>query len=447
MQQTIDISQDRSYKVRKNTVFMFILRGISILISLLYVPLLLNTLSAPQYGVWLVITSIVSWVSLMDIGLGNGLRNKLVAAIAKNDIIECKKYISSAYAVLTIFMSFIMILFLIISGNLSWNNILNTNDISSDDLTMLVNIVFISFVIQFILNLLNSILFAFQKPALSSSLTLLSNLFSFIAVLIAVKLFRITDLLHLGTIISVTPIAVLLISTIILFAGTLKNYRPSIKYIELSKIKDTLDLGIKFFVIQIITIVLYQTNNILITHVVDSSAVVQYNIVYKYMNVLVMAFTIIITPIWSATTDAFVREDFDWIKKTHNILNKILLLTIGIGCIMVIFSPLVFNIWLGKNHLPIPFLTTILVFIYVSFKMAYSSYGYIINGTGKVYAQLIITLIIAILYIPFTIFMGKMLGLNGIIISSCIVNFINFLWSKIQYHKIVTKTATGIWNR
>ena len=441
-------SIERTRKARINTIIMFVIRGLSIAISLLYVPLLLNTLNAAQYGVWLVITSIVSWVSLMDIGLGNGLRNKLVKPIVDEDVVTCKEYISSAYAALSCFIFFLLCIFIILSNNyLSWNKILNTTDIDPIELTKLVNVVFIAFGIQFILNLQNSILFAFQKPALSSIITFLSNLFSFLAVLAAVKIWGITDLLRLGCIISLTPIVVLIISSICIFSTILKKYRPDIQHIKYSKIKDTLNLGIKFFIIQIITIVLYQTNNIIITHVVDSIAVVQYNIAYKYMNVLAMAYTIIVTPIWSATTDAYVRKDFDWIKSTHKTLNKILVLAICCGLVMCLISPIIFNVWLGKDHLPIPGLTIALILIYVSFKMAYNCYGYIINGIGKIYAQLIITLIIAIIYIPTTIYMGKLFGLNGVIISSCIINILNYIWSRIQYTKIINNKASGFWDK
>lgn len=441
-------SIERTKKARINSIIMFVIRGLSIAISLLYVPLLLNTLSASQYGVWLVITSIVSWISLMDIGLGNGLRNKLVKSIVDEDIVSCKEYISSTYAALSCFIVFLLTIFIIISNNfLSWNKILNTTDIHPAELTELVNVVFIAFGVQFILNLQNSILFAFQKPALSSLITFLSNLFSFISVLIAVKIFGIADLVSLGYIISLTPIVILVISSICIFSTILKKYQPGIQYIKYNKIKDTLNLGIKFFIIQIITIILYQTNNIIIAHVADSTAVVQYNIAYKYMNVLTMAYTIIVTPIWSATTDAYVRKDFDWIKSTHKTLNRILILAICCGIVMCFASPIIFNIWLGKNHLPISELTIALILIYVSFKMAYSCYGYIINGIGKIHAQLIITLLIAIIYIPMTIYFGRLFGLNGVIVSSCITNILNYIWSKIQYTKIINNKASGFWNK
>lgn len=160
-----------------------------------------------------------------------------------------------------------------------------------------------------------------------------------------------------------------------------------------------------------------------------------------------MIFTIIVTPIWSATTDAYVRQDFEWIKKTLLYIRKVCLLTILIGGLMVVVSPYIYNIWLGKGVIDIPLSTTSLVFLYISFEMLYKVYGTIINGTGKVYAQMIITGGIAIVYIPVAYLLGSLMGLLGVLVANTIVFFINYIWSKIQCNKILNGTANGFWNK
>ena len=91
----------RSRKTKLNIVAMLGVKGLSMLISFLYVPLLLNSMDSENYGVWLTLTSLVSWVAIFDIGLGNGLRNKLAEALARNDELLGRKYVSTAY--ITIF--------------------------------------------------------------------------------------------------------------------------------------------------------------------------------------------------------------------------------------------------------------------------------------------------------------------------------------------------------
>lgn len=439
---------ERSVKYKKNTLYMLVLKGISICISLLYVPLLLNSLNTENYGIWLTLTSIVSWVAMLDIGLGNGLRNKLAEALAKDDFILARKYVSSAYIALGFYIALFIFLFSIFAYYfISWNDVLNAPNIPQVELSTLVLIVFISFGMHFLLNLLNSILLALQLPALSSLVSTLGQIISLILVLICVKLFNIKSLLILGSIVSIAPVIVLALASIILFFNKFKYLKPCFRYYDSTLIKDILKLGINFFIIQIMTIILYQSNNLVITHLVGNEGVVEYNIAFKYVQVLNILYMIIVTPMWSATTQAYVKEDFQWIISVNKKLNKIAILFSVIGILMVIASPYIYKLWLFNDNLHIMYSTTIILLSTEILKMFYGNYGYIINGIGKLHAQLVITLLLAIIYVPLIIFSGNIAGLQGILSVGIFINLCNVLWSKYQFKALMNKEASNFWNK
>ena len=118
----------------------------------------------------------------------------------------------------------------------------------------------------------------------------------------------------------------------------------------------------------------------------------------------------------------------------------------AVGLVMLLVSPLVYNLWLGVGHIEIQFLTSALILTDFLFKMAYSNYGFFINGVGKIKAQLIITSVVAVLYIPVANALGMAWGLNGVLVASILVNVINLLWSHYQFKCITNNTAGGIWN-
>lgn len=438
---------ERTSKIKKNVVIMLGIKGVSLLISLLYVPLLLHSMNAVNYGIWLTLTSLIAWISMFDIGLGNGLRNKLSIALANKNKQLGRTYVSTAYICISALVLVLIILFVAIQQFMSWQDVLNATAVDKEQLDLLVFIVFAAFGLQFVLNLINSILLAMQMPAFSSFILMAGQLFSFIVVFILVKIFHVNSLLILGGTISLIPPAVMLVSSIILFKSKYKDISPSFKYFNIYKIKDILSLGIKFFIIQIITIVLYQTNNLIITHTVGNSAVVEYNVAYKYMHVLVMVFTIIVTPLWSATTEAYTKKDFVWIKGINRQMRKIVVMMACIGLVMLIASKQVYEIWLGNNELNINFSTSMLLYIYSIFMIMYGNYGYILNGIGKLQIQIYATLILAMAYIPAAIFAGRFWGLNGILLMFALSPMVNYIWSKIQFIKLINGSATGIWNR
>lgn len=437
----------RSKKMYKNTAAMIGIRGISMILTLISAPIMLHHVDRADYGVLLTLTSIVGWVGYMDIGLGNGLRNKLPEFIANNDFNSAKKIVSSCYATLAIYVALIITVFLIISPFVDWLEVLNSPTSDAKEIRELTNVVFIAFCIQFLLGLLNSILFAYQMPAFQSLFTFVGQALALIALIIQVFVFNITSVLQIGAVNSIIPPLVLFCGSIGLFRTKLRKIAPSLKYVDLQSVSGILGLGMKFFVLQMITIVLFQANSIIIARVVNPEAVVEYNLAFKYVSLLTMIFTIVITPIWSATTDAYIRKDFTWIKKTISFSQKVCFISILIGILMLFLSKYIYGIWLGKDVIDISYSTTGLILLYISFEMLYKVYGTIINGTGKVFAQMILTGIIAIIYIPLALLLGSSCGLSGVLIANVIVFAANYIWAKMQCNKLINQTATGIWNK
>lgn len=441
------MATSRGKRLKINMIIMFIVKFLSMGISFLYMPLLLHSLETEQYAVWLTLTSIVSWITLFDIGLGNGLRNKLAESLAINDYDRGKQYISTAYGVLSFLSAFLILTFLFAFNFIPWNNILNAQSIPIKELDLLVIIVFISFIINFTLSLINSILYALQIPGIAAIISFIGQFVSFGIVLLSVKIFGITELLPLGAIISFTPVFVLFISTIIIFKFISPQLAPSRKFFNRNKIRDILSIGIKFFFIQIITIVLFQTNNLIITHVIDNSAVVEYNIAYKYTYILVTLFTIICMPMWSAATDAYTKGEIEWISKTRRKLYYLFALFVFVGIIMLVFSSSMYKLWIGADCPQIEFSTTAMLMLYSIFMMFYAANGYILNGIGKLNIQIIFTSILALLYVPMASILGGIYGLSGILAALCFNGISNSIWSYIQLNKIIKGRAYGIWNK
>ena len=88
----------RTIKVKQNILVSFLVKCCSIIISLLLVPLTLNYLNSYEYGIWLTLSSILIWVNYFDMGLANGLRNKLAEALAIGDIQKGRIYVKCRFS-------------------------------------------------------------------------------------------------------------------------------------------------------------------------------------------------------------------------------------------------------------------------------------------------------------------------------------------------------------
>jgi O-antigen/teichoic acid export membrane protein len=437
---------ERSIKAKKNIIALIFLKGGYIAISLLLVPMTINYISASGYGIWLTLSSIVAWFSFFDIGLGQGLRNKLAEAQTKNDYEIARVYVSTTYAILTIIFVILWLLFLIINPHIDWTKVLNVNESMSSDVMALSLIVFTYFCFSSVLKLITTILTADQRPAKASLIDLFGVFLSLLAVFILKKTTE-ASLLKLGIALCGFPFLVLLTANIILFNGPYRKFRPSFSKIKFSDAKNLVNLGLVFFVIQIAAIIQFQTANIIIAKNFGSTEVTSYNIVYKYFGALNMIFMIFITPFWSASTEAFLKKDIAWIKngiRKYNQLNIILLI---ISILMLVYSKVVYNLWIGKGTVNIIFSLSFWGFLYYNVMMFGSKYVAFLNGISALRIQFVSSLFTPVLYILLVIVFIKhfKMGLESVFIASILSNFNGIILAPLQYYKIVYQNKKGIW--
>lgn len=161
-----------------------------------------------------------------------------------------------------------------------------------------------------------------------------------------------------------------------------------------------------------------------------------------------MGYTILINPYWSSFTEAYAKNDFDWIKKSVLNIQKIWLIIPFCLVGMVFFSDWFYQLWVGDKVI-VPLKLSITMAFFVCLMTFNMIYVYFINGVGKIKFQLIISLISMIINIPLSIYLGKYLewGSTGVILATCFsLLYCVVLWP-IQYIKLINKTAKGIWNK
>lgn len=433
----------RSLEAKKNIIGTIAVKGISIVISLLMVPITIHYVNPTQYGIWLTLSSIIGWFSFFDIGFGNGLRNKFTESVAKGDHEKARIYVSTTYAILTIIIVLVLLLFFIINPFLNWAKILNTPSEMAHELSLLALIVFVFFCIQFVLQLITTVVTANQQPAKASFLYFLGSLLSLTAIFVLTKTTS-GNLLYLGIVYGIAPALILLLSSLWYYSTSYKKYAPSIKYVRFSYAFDLMSLGLKFFIIQIASIIFYQTSNIIIAQLFGPAQVTPYNIAYKYFSVIPMFFGIILTPFWSAFTEAWSQSDLFWIKNIIKKLVQLWMALVAIAFIMFLFSNFIYRLWVGKEII-VPLSLTAVIAVYVLINAWNGIFSHFLNGVGKIKLQLYIALFGSMLNIPLAIFLGKELGIHGVILSTTLISLMASVITPLQYMKIINKKAQGIW--
>lgn len=411
------------------------------------VPITIKYLGENQYGIWLTLSSVFMWLGNLDFGIGNGLRNKLAESFAKEDYQSAKKYLSTAYAVFAIGIFASLLIYLAIHPFINWVFILNAASYDVKSLNNFVLVVFVLFAFQFLLRLLTSLINADQKPALNGFITLCINILTLVIVIILYFVSQ-SSLYAYGIVISFIPFIVLLIASYILFRGRYKHIAPSLKHIDLKSSGNLVSLGLQFFIIQVAALIVFATDNLIITHLYDPSQVTIYNIAHKYFFFITLVFNVFLSPFWSAFTDAFVKNDFEWIQQVVKRLVQVWAVLSLATIIMIFGSDFVYRIWIGDN-IQIPFSLSVAMGIFMIVSNWNNIFAFFVNGIGKIRLQFYFSIFAALINIPLSIFLAKSLnmGITGVITATIICIGFASIWAPIQYKKIISGTAQGIWNK
>ena len=436
---------ERSVKAKKNILASFLIKGLTVAISLLLVPLTITYINPTRYGIWLTLSSIIGWFAFFDIGFGNGLRNKFAESIALGEHEKARIYVSTTYAVLSLIIAGVLLLFFCINPFLDWSKILNTPSGMAGELSLLALIVFVFFCIRLELQLLITVLNANQQPAKASLFDLFGSLFSLIIIFILTKTTS-SNLVYLGTALGLAPVLVLFASSTWYYTHDYKRYAPSFKYVKFSFARDLMTLGLKFFLLQVAGVILYQTTNIIIARIFGPAEVTPYNISYKYFSIISMLMGIMMIPFWSAYTEAWIKDDIEWIKNSLKKLKLLWVLLSILTIIMLVFANLFFRIWVGKE-IKVPISISVILAVYVIMNAWTTRYTLFLNGTGKIKLQLYLSVMGMILNIPMSVYLGRKIGIAGVLLSTVILCFINVIVGPIQTNKLLNKVAKGIWNK
>jgi O-antigen/teichoic acid export membrane protein len=440
---------ERTVKAKKNILLSMIYKALGILIGFAYFPISLSYLGEEKFAIFLIMVSMVDWFAEFDIGIGNGLRNRLGEALADGSDEDAKGYVSTAFFAIGSIFSGIALIVIGFSFIIPWADWLEADPTLDRQIMILAVMMFGAFAINFIGSMVNQIFYAMQRTGIVNFFGLLVKA-SFLVLIIILMYTTEESLILYGAAKTFTfafiPLAIALYY--FNFSKDLKKFKPSLEYVKRNYFDKMFSLGFQFFIIKISMVIIHQTNNILIAKFVSLQEVTVYEAAYKFLSVFLLIFVIFTNQLWAANVEAYRKGDLIWMKDTIKNVMKIWIGTVAITLLMVLISPLFFQLWLG-DKLEIPITITIVVAISVSITNWVNLFNLIMNGTGKIRLQMYAWIFASIINIPLSIFFATTmeLGTVGIVLGTIVSMLPLAILSPIQVRKILSENIKGIWGK
>lgn len=409
--------------LKKNSVLLGIYKVVSMVLSMLYVPVVLGYLGTGLYGIWATVLNVVSWVNYFDIGIGNGLRNRLSAALANDDDDEAvRSLISSAYILLSIIVLVVMAVALIVFHFLNWNTLLNVPSYLYDDVDAVIAVSFVLMCLGFVFSICKSLYFSVQEAHVVNLLGVMQQ----VCMLVSVLLLGLSHGDRLMSTAIAYGVSALLVEIVfsVLFFWNRRSWIPRPSAFKKERAKDVTSLGVQFFIVQIASLILSTTDNIIVSNIFGPEAVTPYSTAFKLFTVPVSLYATIISPYWSSITARYARGEVGGIKRNIRHMKKLLVMPIVICLgLAFLYTPLT-DIWLGQ-HLETPPDLIWLMFAYSVVYCWNAVYSQVSNGMACMKMMMSLAVVQAIANIPLSYLFAGMMGSSSGVLLGTIVTMLS----------------------
>ncbi|WP_297992283.1 hypothetical protein [uncultured Anoxybacillus sp.] len=406
---------DRTKQMNKNVIYNFVLKGMAFIVNLLYIRVSYNFFNDDVlFGVWMTILTFLTFITVIDLGLGNGLRNELIKLIATNSLKNAQILVSTTYFYVFLIVSVISLIYLFFNSYINWNQILNS-DITN--LKFVMNITIITSLINLFFGLIFSISNAYQKNYIFGFFNLLSNLL-IVILLIIVELKGVGDqIVVMAFIYGTSNIIVSLLANLLLFKHSFRKIKPQLNKIRVYDGKNIIKSGINFFFLQVLILLIMSINNVIILKILGPTYVTEYQLAFRLFNILVVVAGIIFSPLWSAYRDAYIRKDYVWMTKVVKRNWLIFLLFVIVSFLLVCFGNSILKVWINEK-VSVDISILILTAVYSLLIIWQSIHAYLLNSINKFSIQIITFIIGLIIGIPSSIMLGEIMGVPGVLLGS-----------------------------
>ena len=429
---------NRSKTLYNNILGSGIYKAINVVFNLLIVRYAILLVGEENYGIWLALLSFLTWFSAFEVGISSSLRNKITSFFSEQKYEQIKEAIVRGYKSLLIIYSLLLAILLLCSYLFPIESLLLPDGHSVVEFKLTFKLCCFFYFGHFITFFVNSVLLATHKTKQTYLITAIQNGVLLAGLLVSYHFNYSPSLLLFCLWFSSVPFLVWAVSGIVSYKVLFRKLNPGLFDVLSAQPIKPKSTGANFFLIQLCTLIIYSTDNVILVNLLSGSDVAVYNVVFKYFNILIVLFNLVLLPYWASFADAYKTKDLGWIS-TH--IKRLVVVWLGIlmlGVLMFFISSWALSLWIGKD------LNTdniLLVFMLISILLtAWNSiFSYFLNGISRVRLQMKLLLLAAIINIPLSIYLVKSMGSGGAILATCFSLVPAAVILPLQYKSVIGK--------
>jgi O-antigen/teichoic acid export membrane protein len=392
-------------------------RGLALIISAVTLPLTVRYLGKFEYGVWVTISTSVVMFSVLDLGIANTLTNFISEAYAEDDRAKAQGYFATAFW-LTVGITVILgAASLLIWQRLDWGAVLNLKDpLMIERARMCVAISMAFFLLSLPLNLANRVLGGYQQVHISNYFAMINSVLGLVAILSVILGGGNMVHLMLAYCGAMLTGAVLLNLWLCLWAKPW--IRPHPGKVSRAVAQKLFGQGALFFVLQLTILVVFNSDNLVITHFSGASEVTPYSVAWRLANYASLLQTMLLPSFWPAFTEAYQKREMAWVRGTYrSMVRKTMFAVTAAALLMGLAGQPVIRVWAGPAAVPSKLLLWTMAGWAVLSSLT-TNQALLLTATGRLRLQTTVAVLAAITNLCLSIVLVQRIGSEGVILAT-----------------------------
>jgi len=392
---------------------------LQILVPILLLPYMIEKLGSGLYGLWVLFTTIISYLGLSGFGFGTTFLKEISKEITNNSL---NKYLNTTIYFYIAICIMLMPLSLYVYLNLDNFFLIKGSLLEEAQLS------FILFIITFMLNfqssLFSSLLFAKKFLNLQNYLSIFFSLIS--SILIFFALYYEYSIITLSVV--NLFISIFFLFSIVYISRKKITFEISIVYFSFILLKEMFWPSLHYFFITASAMVILYSDNIIISSYIGLESLAIYSIGYKLVSVSQTLLFKIVDIMLPDITRLYEDEEYKKLLKLHN---KVFLISILIGIIgygiLYLYGIDFLNWWVGKQYV----LDSNIFRIFIYFAMIHTGIhvsAIFLVAMGEHKETSYMTMLDASLNIILSIILLQYYGLYGVALGTLLSHLLTSTW-------------------
>ena len=391
--------------------------------SLVLTPLLLRYLGTEVYGLYAALGSIGAYLYVLDLGTGLAIPKYVAEYRVRGNFLDLNKLVSS------FFYAFVGIGILLVVGAFAFIPYVPEIFKTSPSLVHVVQIVFVLTVANFLVLLpfgvLEGVLYGFQKVHINYWLDTLFYLCNLAAAYLAVKLGYGLVVVTAGTMVARLVVSLLLAR---LAWAECPSVRLHLRDVEAGILKKLAAPSFYYFVIQVATLLIFSSDNVVISSFLGVTAVTAYSVAFKLCRLPLGLISSLATVLLPHISELDTASDFSRLRKLHIQLSKYsVFISFVVFTCLAAFGRDFIDVWAGpKNFAGMPVL--ICFCLIWPFNTVVQSSSTILMGTARHVKLAVVLVAEGVLNVVLSILLLHYYGLLGVALGTLLAKLMVSSW-------------------